>query len=102
MDVSPLPYRTSVSQKLARNAEIDRLEALRRFQREGAVRSKLRHPNLVEMYGTFLDEYTGCTIMELFEGRSPSDMLREGPLSLHPIRQVAEQVASALGYLHGQ
>jgi len=53
----------------------DNLEALLRFQQEGAVLSTLKHPNIVEVYGTFLEEHTSCIIMELLEGHALSQVL---------------------------
>jgi DNA-binding beta-propeller fold protein YncE/class 3 adenylate cyclase len=78
------------------------LDALLRFQQEGAVLSTLHHPNIVEVYSTFLEERTSCIIMELLEGRSLGQMLREERLDLGRIKHLARQAASALAYAHGK
>ncbi|MBV9280915.1 MAG: serine/threonine protein kinase, partial [Chloroflexi bacterium] len=79
----------------------DNLDALLRFQQEGAVLSTLKHPNIVEVYGTFLEEHTSCIIMELLEGQSLSQMLKAGGrLPLPRVKRLAQQVASALAYAH--
>jgi serine/threonine protein kinase/class 3 adenylate cyclase/sugar lactone lactonase YvrE len=54
------------------------IEALLRFQQEGAVLSTLKHPNIVEVKGTFLEEHISCIIMELLDGRSLAQVLRDG------------------------
>src|SRR5947209_1830922 len=80
----------------------DNLDALLRFQQEGAVLSTLKHPNIVEVYGTFLEEHTSCIIMELLEGRSLGQVLRAERLPLHRIKHILSQVSSALAYAHGR
>src|SRR5579864_7420711 len=79
------------------------LQALLRFQQEGAVLSTLKHPNIVEVYGTFLEEHTSCIIMELLEGRSLGQLLRlEGRLALGRAKFMGEQTAAALTYAHAR
>ena len=81
----------------------DNLEALLRFQQEGAVLSTLKHPNIVEVYGTFLEEHTSCIIMELLEGRSLGQLLKsDGRFPLPRVKHLMHQVASALAYAHGR
>src|SRR5689334_13180903 len=82
----------------------DNLDALLRFQQEGAVLSTLRHPHIVEVYGAFLEveQHTSCIIMELLEGRSLAQILRAERLSLARIKSLVTQVASALTYAHGR
>jgi len=85
----------------SKGAEVD---AALRFEQEGAVLATLQHPNIVEVYGTFMDEHASCIIMELLEGRSLAEILRhpeghpEGtrPLDLARIKHVVQQVAAAL------
>jgi serine/threonine protein kinase len=91
----------TVAAKIMIASSEDNLEALLRFQQEGAVLSTLKHPNIVEVYGTFLEEHTSCIIMELLEGQSLAQILRsEGRLPLPRVKYLAYQVASALAYAH--
>jgi len=76
------------------------LDALLRFQQEGAVLSTLKHPNIVEVYGTFLEEHTSCIIMELLEGRSLRQVLQQERLDLARIKTIARETAAALAYAH--
>lgn len=91
-----------VAAKIMIASSDDNLEALLRFQQEGAVLSTLKHPNIVEVYGTFLEEHTSCIIMELLEGRSLQQILKSERLPLPRIQHLAQQVASALAYAHGR
>jgi serine/threonine-protein kinase len=78
------------------------IDALLRFQQEGAVLSTLKHPNIVEVKGTFLEDYISCIIMELLEGRSLSQVLRDEELDLARSKHILSQVAAALIYAHGR
>src|SRR6266536_4950192 len=49
------------------------LDALLRFQQEGAVLATLKHENIVEVYTTFMEEHASCIVMELLEGQSLGD-----------------------------
>ena len=80
----------------------NKLESLLRFQQEGAVLSTLKHPNIVEVYGTFLESDTCCIIMELLEGRSLAQILRAEHLSLSRIKHIMAQVAAALAFAHSR
>ena len=91
----------SVAAKVMIATSDDNLESLLRFQQEGAVLSTLKHPNIVEVYGTFLEEHTSCIIMELLEGRSLAQILRAEHLSLSRIKHIMAQVAAALAYARG-
>jgi hypothetical protein len=92
----------SVAAKIMLASSDDNLDALLRFQQEGAVLSTLKHPNIVEVYGTFLEEHTSCIIMELLEGQSLSQLLRSEHLPLPRIKRLVSQVVSALVYAHGR
>lgn len=81
--------------------EID-LDALLRFQQEGAVLARLEHPRIVDVYDTFAEEHATCIIMELLDGKSLGQILRAGPLPLSRARYLALQVADALSYAHSQ
>ena len=58
-----------------------------RFEQEGAILATLEHPNIVRVYGTFLEEHASCIIMELLEGRPLGQMVcaeREDSHEGHP------------------
>jgi serine/threonine protein kinase/transcriptional regulator with XRE-family HTH domain len=93
--------RTVAAKLVLARSEVD-LDALLRFQQEGAVLAKLDHPHIVDIYDTFAEEHATCIIMELLEGESLGQILQHGPLSLTRSRAIALQVADALSYAHSQ
>jgi serine/threonine protein kinase len=78
------------------------LDALIRFQTEGAVLSALKHPNIVQVYGTHLEDHISCIIMELLEGRSLGQILRAERLPLARTKHLMQQVAAALAFAHSR
>ena len=80
----------------------DNFDALLRFQQEGALLSTLKHPNIVEVFGTFIEGETSYIIMELLEGQSLSQILHVERLPLNRTKKLAEQVTSGLAYAHGR
>ena len=92
----------SVAAKVMTAVEGDPLTALLRFQQEGAVLATLKHPNIVEVLGTFSEGETACIIMELLEGQSLGQILVSGPLTPARARALGRQVAAALAYAHSR
>jgi serine/threonine protein kinase, bacterial len=76
--------------------------AIQRFGQEGAVLARLKHPNIVETYGTFQDEHAVCIVMELLGGESLDHILEGEVQDLHRTKHLIEQVAEALRYAHDQ
>ena len=75
------------------------LEPLRgRFEREARAISALNHPNICTLYDIGPD----YLVMELVEGRSLADRLKQGPFSPNQVLQYGEQIADALTTAHAQ
>jgi class 3 adenylate cyclase/sugar lactone lactonase YvrE len=83
----------------SKEAEVD---AAVRFEQEGAVLATLQHPNIVQVYGTFMDEHASCIIMELLQGQSLMEVLTSEQLDLARIKRLMLQVAAALAAAHGR
>ena len=77
-------------------------DAVLRVRQEVATLSALKHPNIVEIYGGFLQERQACIVMELLEGHTLWQLLHLESLSLDRIQHLARQVAGALEYAHGR
>jgi serine/threonine protein kinase/transcriptional regulator with XRE-family HTH domain len=92
---------TVAAKLMLARAGID-LDALLRFQQEGAVLRSMNHPNIVHIHDSFVEEHVSCIIMELLEGRSLARILLEGPLDLAGAKAIALQIADALAYAHSQ
>ena len=75
------------------------LEPLRaRFEREARAISALNHPNICTLYDIGPD----YLVMELVEGRSLADRLKQGPLPVNQVLQYGAQIADALTTAHAQ
>jgi hypothetical protein len=78
--------------------------AVERFETEGRLLTRLRHPNLVQGLATGTTP-TGIryTVIELVRGDSADRMIeRSGPFPLQLALHVVRQVAAALAYLHSE
>ncbi|MBO0854067.1 MAG: PASTA domain-containing protein [Nocardia sp.] len=74
---------------------------LTRFELEARSVAKLKDPSLVSVYDQGVDGGSPFLIMELVEGGTLRELLRErGPMPPHAVRAVAEPVLRALGAAH--
>jgi serine/threonine-protein kinase len=71
-----------------------------RFLREIKVHARLQHPNIASLRTAVRFGERLLMLMELIEGASLADRLREGPLSVHTSIDCMAQVLSALAYAH--
>ncbi|MBV9942871.1 MAG: serine/threonine protein kinase [Solirubrobacterales bacterium] len=72
-----------------------------RFKREAHAAAALSHPGVATVYDAGADGSTRYIVMELVDGRSLSDMLRdEGPLAPARAAGIAAQVAETLAAAH--
>ncbi len=72
-----------------------------RFQNEARIISRLRHPNIVEIYDTEDAYATFFIIMERLSGKSLDLIFESGKRFTFPqIRNILRQVASALQFAH--
>lgn len=72
--------------------------------KEGQILQKLRHPNVIEGYGVYLEPYTRIVI-EYLEGQNLNNTFFEGNYSAFNIDDmvnVALQLSDALSYIHEQ
>ncbi|XP_078440936.1 LOW QUALITY PROTEIN: mitogen-activated protein kinase kinase kinase 3 [Wolffia australiana] len=81
----------------------DSKECLKQLSQEILLLSHLSHPNIVQYYGSELDDDTLSVYLEYVSGGSIYKLLREyGPFSEPVIRSYAAQILSGLAYLHGR
>ncbi|MFC6012003.1 Stk1 family PASTA domain-containing Ser/Thr kinase [Nocardia lasii] len=74
---------------------------LSRFEFEARAVAKLKHSSLVAVYDQGIDGEYPFLIMELVEGGTLRELLRErGPMPPHAVRAVAEPVLRAIGTAH--
>ena len=74
---------------------------VKRFRREAQAAANLSHPNIVGIYDWGQEGSTYFIVMELVEGRSLRDVLREeGPLLPRRVIEISAEVAAALSVAH--
>ena len=75
-------------------------DRLSRFQREAQVLASLNHANIAQIYG--LEQVNGstCIVMELVEGQTLAERLKNGPLSHDEVLDICRQIADALSTAH--
>src|SRR5579862_9588505 len=73
-----------------------------RFRREAQLLASLNHAHIAHIYGIEDASGTPAIVMELVEGPTLADRIREGALSLDEALGIAKQIAAALGAAHEQ
>lgn len=90
--------------KLLKTAGASTPTALERFRREAVALGRLKHPNIIDVTDSGIDESAGGVpyiVTELLKGVPLSDMIRdEGPLSLSEALPLLEAIASAVDAAH--
>ncbi|MEM7354286.1 MAG: protein kinase [Acidobacteriota bacterium] len=71
-----------------------------RFRREARVVARLSHPAIVQVHDILVDESGDAIVMELVQGRSLAERLKEGPLPLGEAVRLGRQVAEGLAEAH--
>ncbi len=91
--------RRDVAIKLISRALSDDSVTVDRFIREGLAVSSLNHPNIITIYETGHAPEGRYIVMELVEGRTLRELVREG-LEWERARDIGRQVAEALTVAH--
>lgn len=75
-------------------------ERMARFQREAKLLASLNHPNIASIYGLEDSGATHALVMELVEGSTLADRIRQGPIPIDEALPIAKQIAEGLEYAH--
>lgn len=82
-----------------RQSAVDR----RRLQKEFEIHSRLLHPGVVQASGFEEIEGLGlCIVEEWVEGKTLSELLKEGKLSKKERRRIMREIISTVGYMHSR
>src|ERR1700723_3501617 len=76
--------------------------ALRRFAREARAASSLNHPNICTIYEVEEHDHQPVIVMELLEGVSLNQRIREGPISTDELVDFGIQACAALEAAHAK
>ena len=75
-------------------------ERMARFQREAKVLASLNHPNIASIYGLEDSGTKHALVMELVEGPTLADHIKQGPIPIGEALPIAKQMCEALEYAH--
>jgi serine/threonine-protein kinase len=75
-------------------------EYIGRFQREAQALASVSHPNIAQIYGLEESGDFRCIVMELVEGPTLAEKIRQGPIPLEDALTIARQIAEALEAAH--
>ena len=75
-------------------------DRLARFEREAKVLASLNHPNIAAIYGLEEAEGVRALVLELVEGPTLADRIKQGPIPLDEALPIAKQIAEALEAAH--
>jgi serine/threonine-protein kinase len=75
-------------------------DRLARFQREAEILASLNHPHIAAIYGLEEAQGTHALILELVEGETLAERIRQGALPVRDALAVGRQVAEALEAAH--
>ena len=75
-------------------------DRLARFEREAKVLASLNHPNIGSIYGLEEAEGIRALVLELVEGPTLADRIKQGPIPMDEALPIAKQIAEALEAAH--
>ena len=81
-------------------AALDSPDAQARLRREAQHASRLGHPHICHIYEVGRAEGQLFIVMELVQGRSLAEVIRDGPLSIATARRYGSEIADALAHAH--
>ena len=77
-------------------------DRLARFEREAKVLASLNHPNIGSIYGLEEAEGVKALVLELVEGPTLADHIKQGAIPIDEALPIAKQIAEALEAAHEQ
>ena len=77
-------------------------DRLARFEREAKVLASLNHTNIGHIYGLEEAEGQKALVLELVEGPTLADRIKQGPIPVDEALPIARQIAEALEAAHEQ
>lgn len=79
---------------------VDRV-TVERFHREVQAMTQLKHPNMIEVYESGMQEGKHFLVMEFIEGENLKNLIKaKGPLPIDRVIKISVCVADALAHMH--
>jgi len=75
-------------------------DRMARFQREAKILASLSHPNIAAIYGLEDSDHSNALVMELVEGPTLADRIKQGPVPSDEALRIAKQICEGLEYAH--
>ena len=75
-------------------------DRMARFEREAKLLASLNHPNIASIYGFEDSGNARALVMELAEGPTLADRIKQGAIAMDEALMVAKQICEALEYAH--
>ena len=73
-----------------------------RFRREARAAARLNHPTIVQIYDVIEGDGVDWIVMELVEGETLAQRVREGPFELKAMLETARELVSGLAAAHAE
>jgi eukaryotic-like serine/threonine-protein kinase len=89
-----------VALKVLRDAFARDPDRMARFQREAKVLASLSHPNIAAIYGLEDSDRSNALVMELVEGPTLADRIKQGPVPIDEALRIGGQICEGLEYAH--
>lgn len=90
----------AVALKVLKPSLVENRTAVRRFDREARLAASLNHPNICTILDVGEDDGLSFIAMELLQGESLKQRLRNGPVRLDVLVRIATDVGRALASAH--
>ncbi len=91
-----------VAIKVIRSDSLEKPMARRRFLREARTAAQLNHAAIVQIHHILESEEQDCIVMELAEGETLRQLLRDGPLDLERALPLMREIAEGLAAAHAK
>jgi serine/threonine protein kinase/dipeptidyl aminopeptidase/acylaminoacyl peptidase len=75
-------------------------ERMARFRREAQVLASLNHPNIAAIYGFEDSGATHALVMELVEGPTLAERIKQGAIAMDEALPISKQIAEGIEYAH--
>lgn len=104
LDTQANRRRVAIKEMSQENLDnVERQEAMDRFEQEARLLGTLSHPNLPRIYDAFGAGGRSFLVMDYIDGKNLLQLLHEAgqPLPIDQVLHYADQLCDVLAYLHG-